>query len=771
MPPAIAPDNAQLGLLDRVRGAAKLLVTGQAPYVNPLAETPDDPSEAELVQELNNWCVETREFWKPIYERIKEEQKFACGKQWPKESMSQAGQLQPYVGDIVQQMTNRKTATLYAKNPEPEALRRESMQFTVWDGTQESIDGARNTVATAQQLKAQAMQIAATGQPVPPPPPEAERQVADAQAIINDYEQGMLRNALYDKMAQTATLLIKRQWELQSPDLIVSMKQLVTRVLTSRVGFIKVMYRRELESPSTTEAQINTLSDDLQAMQRAISRMAEPDFDPQSAEAAKFKLLATATKDAEDPSKNVPQDEGIVLDFLSATSVIIDRNCRNLREFVGARRIAHEVLMSVSECEAKYNINLTGAGAVLYAADGSVDVRKTDTRIKPSNADNQAKNRSKVCVFEIQDKDTGCVYTIIDGVKQFIKPPEPNEPMLRRFFNIIPVVFNCQEVEINEPDIDTTIYPRSDIRLAMPMQIDINVAGEGLREHRTANRPCWIGVSSKFASNTGQNDLLKLASPRPAHQVLMLDTLNPGEKIDQFLMALPTRPIDPAMYNPEPSENAMLLATGMQASDLGQQAPNEKATGQQIAAQQKATTDGSNIDDLDFALSTVAQCMWEMLIQEMPKATVQKLVGPGAVWPDLPAERLKTMNEIYLSIEAGSTGRPNELMQIQKFKEVGPQTYEWLQANGYDTEPFIKYSLKILDPDMDLDQFTKKKMPQDPNAGQKPASESITIPFVALSPDEQAQALQRAGIQASGIRPPPPQPKQISSSKPPQTNT
>lgn len=728
-----------------------MLLTGEAAYVNPLSIDPDI-ARGLLVQELTTFCKETRQFWRPIFDRIKQEQKFAAGKQWPSNYICSTEYLEPYIGDVVQQMINRKTATLYAKNPTPEANRRETMQFTVWDGSQQSYDGAKATVATAMALKQQAMQIAATGADVPPPPPEAEQQVASAQAIVKDYDDGMLRNALYDKIAETATKLLKREWDLQTPDLIVSMKQMVTRVLTSRVGYIKVLYRREDESPNTVEATVNTLADDLQAMQRAIMRMQEPDFDPKSAEAEKFKLLAQSTQDASNPAVNLPQDEGVIYDFLGATSVLIDKNCKSLREFVGARRIAHEVLMTVDECERKYNINLNGSGCAYYTDNGESDPRAKDVKVKQDGYG--PKLRQKVCVWEIQDKDTGCVYTICDGVKDFIKEPEPNEPLLKRFWSIVPVVFNCQEVEVNEPELDATIYPRSDIRLGMSQQIDLNTAGEGLREHRTANRPYWIGIKAKFSSNAGENDLMKMNSPRPAHTVLMVDSLNPGEKIGDSIMAGPMMPIDPKMYDPALSMQAFLQATGMQASDLGQQEPNEKATGQQIAAQQKATTDSSNIDDLDFALSTVAQMTWEMMIQEMPKSVVQKLIGPGAVWPDIPQERVKTMNEIYLSIEAGSSGRPNQMQELENFKIIAPQLGEFMQANGYDMLPLLKEGVRRLGDKLDIDDFLKK-LPPAPQAPKDNVSESVSIKLDQLSPEERAQALANANIKAGGVVPKP----------------
>jgi hypothetical protein len=740
-------ETPPMGLLDRARSALGVLVTGKQPSANPLAQDPDDKSRGALVKELNDWCVTERAFWKPIFDRMKEEQRFAAGKQWPKDykPKNDWASMEAYVGDVIQQLLNRKTATLYAKNPTPEARQRESMPFTIWDGEQDSIDGAKAMIAEAAPMIAQAKAAAAAGQEVPPPPMELKQ----AMDLVADYEQGMARKELLNRIAKTATLLIQRQWDLQSPSNLVANKQMVTRILTSRVGYKKIMYRRDME-PNPAQQGVSNLADKIAQLRQMVEAMAAPDFDKDSATAKEAELLLDSMQqDAQSPAQPIVESEGVVIDYPSATSIIIDRRCRSLREFVGAHRIAHEILMSVEECEARFKISLRDTGAVMYSDDGTSGSKSKD-RFKTT--DGEDKQPTKVCVFEVQDKDTGLCYTICDGVKDFLEEPHENEPKVRRFWSIIPTAFNVQEVEFNDPDADVTIFPRSDVRLAMPMQIDVNLAGEGLREHRTANRPCWVGVKSRFAGTAGQNDLEKLASPRAAHTVLMLENLNGNEKIADFLQPLPTQDIKPEMYSPQGAMQAMMQATGVQAADLGQQENNEKATGQQIAAHQKASTDGSNIDDLEFSLTVEAQMIWEMLIQEMPAATVKKLVGNGALWPDVPAERIAAMNEIYLQIEAGSSGRPNQMVDVQNFSIIAPQLGQLMQAEGRSLEPLIKEGVRRLGDKLDVDDFLKPaQVPPQPPAPPAPKPAAPTISFKAsdLTPDERAQALAKDGIQAT----------------------
>ena len=755
-----------MGLMGRLKAAGSVLASGKLP--NPLASEPTDPSQAALCKELNDWCVAEREFWAPLFKRIREDQTFAAGKQWPKDYTPRLDDMhvEGYVGDVIQQMLNRKTSTLYAKNPTVEAAVRPRIEFSVWDGDQATIDGARAILDQAAPIQAQAAALNAKGIPTPPEPDE----VVHARMIVADYEAGMARRAMLKRIADTATLLIQNQWDNQTPSLLVSAKQLTTRILTSRVGYIKVMYRREMD-PNPASEGVTNMADKLALVRNYLQRVADPDFDPTGPEAKEMELVvAEVQADLQNPDQSIVRTEGVVYDFPPATSIIIDRRCKSLREFAGARRIAHEVFYTVEECETKFGISLRDTGARFYTDDGTPGQKNRNYIELNDTRSDQEKTPKYVCVFDVEDRTTGLNYIVCDGVKDFLQPPEEREPIVRRFWSIVPVVFNVQEVEFNDPEADVTIFPRSDVRLAMPMQVDINKAGEGLREHRTANRPCWIAVKDKFAPN----DFEKLASPRSAHTCLALEGLKDGEKVSDYVQPLPTVAITPELYSTAAAMQAMMDATGVQAADLGQQRPDEKATGQQIAAQQKANSDGSNVDDLDTSLSTVGQMTFEMLIQEMPSATVKQLIGQGATWPDLRSQRLATMSEIYVSIAAGSSGRPNQALEVQNFQQIGPQLASLMHAEGLSLVPLIKEGVRRLGDKLEVDDFLQRspmamaaqQAQQAQQAAQaqpagKPAAgnhaPSISFKASDLTPGERAQALAQDGIQATpGAASPPP---------------
>ena len=743
-----------MGLLARAKSALGVLATGKLP--NPLASEPQDRSRAALVKELNDWCIEERKFWRPVFDRIRQEQKFAAGRQWPGEYKNRSSMdTEDYIGDMVQQFLNRKTAALYAKNPTPEGVLKERMNFTVWDGDQATIDNCKALIAQVAPQAMQAHEAELQGQPVPPPPPQMQQDLQEAQAILQDYKQGMQEKAMLEKIAKTGELLIKAQWDAQSPDMYISAKQAVTRVITSRVAFVQVMYKRDEQEVASDNANSMNFDERIKALQAELAAIETGivDIDDPRIEQARLLKASIAEQlqeqaQAAPPMQPAPAEEGVVHDWLQATSVIVDRRCKCLREFIGAHRIAKEILWTVAEAEKKYGVNLRDTGAKIYTETGDgwrAEDRTDYDQDERQGAGKRFENR-KVCIWHIEDIDTGLRYVVCDGVKDFLKEPETNSPEVNRFWSIVAVTFNVQEVETNDPENDVTIYPRSDVRLMMPMQINVNTAGQERRKHRSANRPAWVGVKSKFASTAGQNDLEKLARPRDGHDVLMMAGLQPGEKIADFIQPLPKQPFDDHLYDTTPDSQAMMLATGMQASDLGEQRPDEKATGQNIAAAARATSDGSNIGDLDFLFTTLAQMDWEMLIQEMHPQTVQTLVGRGAVWPSLNREQIA--DAIYFRIESGSMGRPNQVQEVQNYQAIAPQLGPLMQQSGRDLEPLIKEGVKRLGDKLDVDDFLKPAQvpaPPPPQA-QKPASLAMSLNVADLPPEEQEQAVQQFGI-------------------------
>ena len=115
---------------------------------------------------------------------------------------------------------------------------------------------------------------------------------------------------------------------------------------------------------------------------------------------------------------------------------------------------------------------------------------------------------------------------------------------------------------------------------------------------------------------------------------------------------------------------------------------------------------GANIDDLDSFMSEITRAAGQVLLLEMSKDEVIKIVGEGAVWPEFLREDI--LNEIYLEIEAGSTGKPNKAAELQNIERIIPFL---IQIPGIDPKFLAKELLKRLDDKMDVSEALAEKIP------------------------------------------------------------
>ena len=85
---------------------------------------------------------------------------------------------------------------------------------------------------------------------------------------------------------------------------------------------------------------------------------------------------------------------------------------------------------------------------------------------------------------------------------------------------------------------------------------------------------------------------------------------------------------------------------------------------------------------------------------------MQKIVGVGAIWPELSREEIA--NEVLLEIEAGSMGRPNASQDIAAAQRIYPLL---IQLPGINPEFLAQDLLRRLDDRLDLTQAFQSAMP------------------------------------------------------------
>jgi hypothetical protein len=651
-----------------------------------------EQARAAFVKEWQDKVIRAKKHWKAPLGRMRDDMDFYMGKQWPGQTEND----DRYVANIIQRHVSQRVSALYAKNPKFVAKRRKTLDFSIWN----------EDMAAFQQIQTAFQSSMATGKPLDPV----------MMQTMQDIKQGFDKRVMMDKLASTMEIVAHHQINEQQPSFKTQMKQLVRRVCVTGVGYMKLNYHRMMEKRPEDSSRITDITEQLLTLQRLMEDKKDEKFQENSAKAEQLKLLLDELMQADE----IVTREGLVFDFPLANSIIPDTKCRQLNGFIGAEWVAQEFILTVDEIKEIYKVDLGKQYVDFREKDRMGDISLEDAR---------------AVVWEIYSKKDGMVYTVADGYPDFLKDPEEPYLKLERFWPFFVLTFN-------EVESDRDIFPLSDVRLLMPIQREYNRARQSLREHRRANRPAY----ATYMGALSESDINNLQA-HPENAVIQLQNLAPGQAVSAVLQPIQHAPIDPALYDTSMLFEDMMRVVGSQEANLGATG-NSTATEVSVAEGSRMSSLSSNIDDLEDFLTELARSSGQVMLEQMDAQTVSKIVGPGAIWPQLSANELA--QEIYLEIEGGSSGRPNRAIEISNFERVAPIL---LQIPGISPEWMAKEVLKRLDDGMDptdairaalpsiVAQNAAKGLPAQPSTGNPatdPAQQGNAGSLNAMSPTQAA---------------------------------
>jgi hypothetical protein len=593
-----------------------------------------------------------------------------------------------YKANITGRHVKSKTAALYAKNPKAVARRVDKLDFKIWDENQQSLMMAYQVLQQAQDIAAanpahMAGLDPATGGPAPAPqlPPGFEQ----AQALVQDFMEGYQARQAATKVAKTLEKLFGYAIREQQPlGFKESMKQTVRRACTTGVGYVKLAYQRKMGPPPGVDYRMEDTRirlERVQSLMQDVQEGTDPDLDAEEAELQ----AAVAALQA---SPEVVISEGLVFDFPQSTRVIPDRMTRSLEGFVGARHLTLEYLYTPDEVKALFGVDLE-RGYKTYTANGkAADSTEGWTaglqgELFSGDDDRTTQRNDLALVYEYFDKASGLVYYLCEGHKGFLKEPAAPDVYVDQFWPVWALTFNAVESEED-------LFPPSDVSLILDIQKEYNRSRDGKRNHRKAAIPRWI--YAKGAVQDEDLDWLKTAGPFSATALNM----DPAQDIQKVLQAVPVPGVDPNLYDVGEVMADLQYVVGASQSSLG--VPTKgTATANQIAAGANATSDSASVDDLDNFLTAVTRGAGQILLREMSEETVMRIVGPGASWPELTLQDIA--DEIFLEIEAGSTGKPNQAVEVANWEKMLPLL---MQMQGLSPNWLARETLRRLDDRMDL---------------------------------------------------------------------
>jgi hypothetical protein len=639
-----------------------------------------------------------------------------------------------YKANITGQHVKTKTANLYAKNPKIVSTRKEKLDFLVWDESLDSLKIAMQIMSTGAAILQQAAasgvvappsggpqmppgQQAPSGGPPPgftpgaalspmaghnggPPmvdPDEPVPGYSTAVATVQDFQQGMARRQALKKFGKTLELCFADAMAEQTPlDFKSAMKRVVRRSLTTGIAYVELGFQKQFGIPTATTNKLEDFRSRIAHLEGLMADAAEGKFDEYSAETAEIKADLAALE----AQPQTILRAGLTFDFLQASKVIPDKMTTALVGFVGSRHLTVEYIKTKAEVEDEFKVKL-GDRYTPYTVHGqkSYGTRGVDTGQESTEGVFGAtgKDTDLVCLYKHYDKTSGLVYHLVDGHPNHIKPPQAPDVVVPRFWPLYALSFNETESE-SDP------FPKSDVELMADQQNELNRSRQGKREHRDAARPRWAYAAGALDE---EEDLPRLMKAK-AFDAFEINGMGPDGDINKVLQIIKVPGVDPNLYDTNEVMQDASLTVGAQAAQLGGSS-HDTATGAAIANGTTSTTDNSSVDDLDAFFTAIARDGGQILMSNLSKDEVVKIAGPGAVWvEDLGVTPEDIYSEVYLKVEAGSTGKPNQAQEIQNLKEIGPLL---LQVGAIPPVWLAREMLRRLDDRIDLTEALVSGIP------------------------------------------------------------
>lgn len=659
-------------------------------------DTPNPPeARKRLVKAVNDMVLQAKSHWDKDYRRMERDQRFAAGHQWPEETKSDVfndAADDRYVANITLRLIQQRVAALYAKNPRAVARRRPKLLSTVWDGSMQTLQQAQQTLSQAmasQQVISQFEMTGvppmdpATGAPLPPPPPVDPVAMQEAQSVVADAQKVKMQIDQLNKIGRTLELLYEYEISEQQQPFKSMMKMAVRRAATTGVGWVRIGFQRIMGKSPDFDTRIADMQQRLSTIERIAADLADDEILENDAEVEQLKLTMQELQNEEE----IIVREGLQFSYPKSTAIIPDPRCVNLREFLGCDWVAEEYVLSANEIKETYGVDVGKTFTAYNRLDVGTDyeraravwngVTEDDARISPGDAES-------ALVWEVYNKRDGLVYVVCDGYPQFLREPAAPDIYTDRFWPWYPIMFN---------EVDGKVYPPSDVQLVRSMQLELNRSRQGLREHRFANRP-KMGYAEGLLS---EEDLNSLRTP-PQNALIAISGLQPGQAIDQVLMPIKGAPIDMNIYEVNPVFQDFLRVSGEQEANLGGTA-NATATETNVAQASRSSSIGSAVDDIDETLTGIAKAAGQILLLNVSEQTVKEIVGEGAIWPGF--TKAEVARDLYLEIKAGSSGRPNQALEVQNFERLAPIL---MQIPGVPPKFMAEEAIRRLDDKIDLQE-------------------------------------------------------------------
>lgn len=502
-----------------------------------------------------------------------------------------------------------------------------------------------------------------------------------------------------DDFAKTIELVVSSLWKAPTARLKQAARSQVRSILTTGIGWLKVILVCKGTNIPQMKAQLNDIRDNiarLEALRPEVTVdengqqvVMTPDNDVLSIEQLNVKTAEFRELEASVQNRmEVAMRKALAIDFVSSEDIQVSLDVRNIEDYVNAKWVANRIYRPISGLKAMFptlsdsdvkeakqyfqrankelsplseNVQITGVADSNTNADDA-EQYVTDTGRGSPGSD---KSPAHGCIVELWNRETGHVHTMIEGIKRWAKQPYQPDYPTSRFFPY----FGCAFYPV-----DGARHPQSLTWRLMKLQDEYASTRSSLRRTRKRAAPGILFNKSGLTP-----DDAKRIEGGTEQEFIGISPTQPDQPLNQLFAEKPIALGDMRLYDTTPITADMEKLSGVQDALQSSTSPEKTATEAEIQQTGFSARTTSDRDAFETMLTDLANYTSELAVSALEMKDAQRIAGAKAFWPHgMAIDDLLTMVEVQ--IEAGTTGKPKSSGDKNAWGVVMPMMQQTIQV-------------------------------------------------------------------------------------------
>lgn len=560
--------------------------------------------------------------------------------------------------------------------------------------------------------------LAPDGQPISPDP----AQIAEYAAAMTQYQMQMAeenaiaqqdrdRNDFIRRLSQTVEIVVSRLWK--KANLKAAAKQQLRGAMTSAEGYLKISLQGDLVPDHTVQRELYTIQQQkasIEALKQCIEDGDTRDYDAELAE-------LSAKEEGLQGKLETYVGRCLAIDWVDTLDFQAPGTVRVMSECISAPWLSDATYYSVADASAKYGLP---EKKLAHAARWSPPKETSDCGDAGAlradmTSDGETWNKTAaddgtgfVRVWEFNSREDNMIYTWIEGTNFWAKPPHPPRIPTTRFYPyFLLALYEC----------DATRHPQSLAWRLSKLQQEYASTRSNFAEIRRRAKPGIL--FDKTNIEPADADRIEQGGNQ---ELIGIAPIRAGEPITSSFAPKPYNSVDVSLYDTSPITADVEKVSGAQEALSQSVSVAKTATEADIQQSGFVSKTSYSRDAIDMQYDDIARYSAELALGGLTLEQVKEFAGPHAVWPQgIETEKLEAL--VYVSIRAGSSGKPNTQAERQAWSAILPQIMGMIQQvaqlRGADPQELADKIVEVLretirrtgDASLDVDQFLPMASP------------------------------------------------------------